>query len=183
MDNFRHSANNIANQTKQKVLVHTEMKTNTTTTDENEKYSHTRSTILVYDEETSRIFACRNDAMRILRCYHGAKLPLKASEGSERASERARDGGLLGCHSSATRFPANLSLARSTSQAFLGGGDHRAPPPWLQIEPDPSNLSLIFFGSFAQIVFYKIEYLKAKMNYGNSNISPCQNIIFKKSSK
>ncbi len=52
-------------------------------------------------------------------------------------SERRRSG----LPSSATRFAANLSLARSTSQAFLG--DHRAPP-WLQIGPDPSNLSLIF---------------------------------------
>jgi hypothetical protein len=152
MDNFRHSAKNIANQQSKRFLYTPEMKTNTTRTDENEKYSHTRSTILVHDEETSWIFACRNDAMRILRCYHGARLPLKASEGTERASERARDGGLLGYHSSATRFPANLSLARSTSQAFLGRGDHRAPA-WLQIEPDPSNFSVIIFCSFAQIIF------------------------------
>jgi hypothetical protein len=63
------------------------MKTNTTTTDENEKYSHTRSTILVCDEETSWIFACGNDAMRILRCCHGTRLPLKASESYERETE------------------------------------------------------------------------------------------------
>jgi hypothetical protein len=44
---------NIAINKAKKVLVHTEMKTNTTTTDENEKYSQTRSTILVCDEETS----------------------------------------------------------------------------------------------------------------------------------
>jgi hypothetical protein len=33
------------------------------------------------------------------------------------------------------------------------------------------------------LAIYMKKYLKAKKNYGNSNISPCKNIIFKKSSK
>jgi hypothetical protein len=33
------------------------------------------------------------------------------------------------------------------------------------------------------LAIYIKKYLKAKKNYGNSNISPCKNIIFKRSSK
>jgi len=32
----------------------------------------------------------------------------------------------------------------------------------------------------ASLAIHIITYLKAKKNYGNSNISPCKNIIFKK---
>jgi hypothetical protein len=31
------------------------------------------------------------------------------------------------------------------------------------------------------LAIYILKYLKAKKNYGDSNISPCQNTIFKKS--
>ncbi len=38
--------------------------------------------------------------------------------------------------------------------------------------------------SHSGLAIYIRKYLKAKRkNYGNSNISPCKNIIFKKSSK
>jgi hypothetical protein len=35
--------------------------------------------------------------------------------------------------------------------------------------------------SHCGLVIYILKYLKAKKNYGDSNISPCQNTIFKKS--
>jgi hypothetical protein len=81
MDNFRHSAKNIAiNKAKGSYTHGDENKTP-------RQLTKTRS-ILTQEGPYSfamrrgvGFFACGNDAMmRILRCCHGARLPLKASE-------------------------------------------------------------------------------------------------------